>query len=132
MTDARTPFQPQPIDLLRARYAAAIRPLIVAQRVMEGREPPPGSKPEHVFDFEDGLKLIVSRELLPSGNVVVHFSASFVEGTAAAVTAPAGVGPFLVHAVESWQRLANTTQEPAVCFITPGKRIPHWHVTWSH
>lgn len=56
------PFEPEPIDALRARYPQAVA-LIFALDLMRSSSPPwPGSLRSQVFDCQDGLRLVVYRQ----------------------------------------------------------------------
>lgn len=68
-------FEPEPDIVLRARYPEAIKDKINARDIMVGIVPTPGKFRKHVFDFTDGLRLIISREAHDEGTYL-HFSAS--------------------------------------------------------
>jgi len=70
------PTAPEPLDALRARYPRALEYVYHADKVRAGGIGP-GEVAANVFDFEDGLRLIVSRERLPDGRLVLHVRASF-------------------------------------------------------
>lgn len=85
-TRTRLPTIPESIEALRARYHEALAPtyLIVDER--SGEWHGIGQKRKHVFDFDDGLRLIISRErgaipALPAHQVIIHVSASFDLGS---------------------------------------------------
>lgn len=69
------PFVPEPLETLRVRYPVALRDLIEIDSVLQGTQLRPGEQRTHVFDCEDGLRLIVSRDDLGMGPVL-HLSAS--------------------------------------------------------
>lgn len=60
--DALMPFQPEPIDALKARFPAALITVYEVEACESGRQQPPGLQRPHVFDFSDGVRMIVSRE----------------------------------------------------------------------
>lgn len=66
------PFKPEPNEQLQARYAAAVMITYVAAPNMKNR---PGENPENVFDFQDGIRLIVSKDLILEKEIL-HFSGS--------------------------------------------------------
>lgn len=74
MTSALTvPFETETLDAAQERFSASIAELY------DGTESPrPGEQRKHVFDFEDGLRLIVSRDQYPdlAASVGIHVSAS--------------------------------------------------------
>lgn len=73
-----TPYAPEPLEALQARYAAALEVVFDATAIIEGRADRPGMFRANVFDFEDGLRLLISRERMPgSALLVLHVSASF-------------------------------------------------------
>jgi hypothetical protein len=74
----RVPFAPEPLARLRGRYSAALNPLVDHRDVGRGDwGPPPSGDAPHVFDTEDGMRLIVSRERFLDGREGVHISVSF-------------------------------------------------------
>lgn len=69
------PFQPETTAQAAARIGAALEPLIDGESVQIGAQSRPGLFRRHVFDFEDGLRLIISRDDLGSGPQL-HVTAS--------------------------------------------------------
>lgn len=131
------PFEPQHMNSARNRYAAALDDLYdhkdPATFVGVSR---PGTQRRHVFDFPDGLRLIVSRERTTLGEVFIHLSASWHPGTTMDVSMSMALGTggeedakkhFTGRAVERWRDLAFVGREHPVDLIawTP-KGIPHW------
>ena len=69
------PFEPETEEALANRYPEAIAEAINVEDIKAGKRETPGKERRHVFDFYDGLRLIISRET--NGEVeFVHFSAS--------------------------------------------------------
>lgn len=75
------PYTPEKIYDLKARYQAAIGPLFIQEEVIAGAQRP-GVLRQHVFDTEQGLRLIISREQTKDGREVIHFSGSVFGGRA--------------------------------------------------
>jgi len=71
------PNEPRPVAELKARYRAALAHTYDQRAVVEGGCIRPGEVRANVFDFDDGLRLIVSRERDATGRVWLHYSASF-------------------------------------------------------
>jgi hypothetical protein len=71
------PQTAESLAVLRARYAAALEHVYDVEAIRRGAVRP-GEVAANVFDFEDGLRLIVSRERYPDGEILLHFSASFL------------------------------------------------------
>jgi len=69
------PFQPEPEIVLKARYEDAVRDLVDIRELEKKPEKRPGIHRKHVFDFYDGLRLIVSRDT-DGDDVFTHYSAS--------------------------------------------------------
>jgi hypothetical protein len=69
------PFEPEIEETLKARYPEAIRDVVDIGKIGSNPEVRPGLSREHVFDFFDGLRLIVSRDKMDL-TTVVHISAS--------------------------------------------------------
>jgi hypothetical protein len=69
------PFEPEPTIVLKARYPEAIKDIYDPRKIAAKPELAPSKKRKHVFDFEDGLRLIVSVD--KNGmNQLTHYSAS--------------------------------------------------------
>ena len=69
------PFQPEPEIVLKARYDNATRKKWNVNRIAEDNGERPGVLREHVFDFYDGLRLIVSCDT-DGVHTYTHYSAS--------------------------------------------------------
>lgn len=83
------PHEPEPLERLQARFAKALEPVYDVCLIAQGWQTRPGAYRRHLFDFEDGLRLLVSRERLPlmgpdgrTAAVHLHVSASFEAGLA--------------------------------------------------
>lgn len=127
MSAPRVPLNPEPIDALRRRFPAAIAEVIAHEDIFSGRRPAPSGEPAHVFDTEDGLRLIVSMERLQDGCVGTHISASFhtLEG--------AGL-PW--HDAQAWifktfAALSGDTRRPRLVAVA-GAGIPHFFLERGH
>ncbi len=69
------PFEPQSITEQQDRYAAAVAEVIDREKMPDYRI---GLDRKHVFDSPDGIRLIVSREIV-NEVVFLHFSSSLDE-----------------------------------------------------
>ncbi len=123
------PFEPEPIEEACERFPVALETTYEAWRSDLPGWNRPGQKRENIFDFEDGLRLMVSRDVLHAGGEpVIHVSASLHEE----------------EAVESgWDRLSKKRFERGVrqrletltggrvrvgsMWLTCGG-IPHWTI----
>ncbi len=61
----------------RLRWAKALEPIFDVESLCLGLTARPGELPVHVFDFQDGMRMIVSRERDTTGEIIDHLSASF-------------------------------------------------------
>ena len=59
------PFSPQPVETMRARFAAAL------VGVMLSGDDPRVQEPSHFFDFDDGYRLIITRDRVEAGDVIL-------------------------------------------------------------
>ena len=73
------PIQPEMFVDLKSRYSKALERIWDVRLVAEGVLDAPSGKREHVFDFKDGLRLIVSRDHI-GPFTCVHVSASHTRG----------------------------------------------------
>jgi hypothetical protein len=70
------PFKPEPLKQLIERYPQALTTTYDVEKIADGSSKDrPGLHPENIFDFEDGIRIIVSTDLL-EGNYYTHFSGS--------------------------------------------------------
>lgn len=124
------PISPQPIVLLQARYSQAVARIHDVGDVMVGAVARPGERPECVFDTETGLRLIVSRERLIDGRVIVHLSASAHEGTPLWARVRAGeISPasFCQIVEDAFAAIADSPVRLHRIGLSTGKGIPHWY-----
>ena len=66
-------FKPESIGSLKKRYPAALEKIWIPDAEMSDR---PGLRRENVFDGENGLRLIISKERANAVTTVIHFSGS--------------------------------------------------------
>lgn len=132
-------FNPQPLDVLRLRYEAAITEIVDIDAVAHGDAVRPGQLRKHVFDFDIGLRLIISRERRSTGEIGVHISASWHPGTMMHGALDATLQEFksaaqaeawfMKEAIARWQQLSMSTEQPTFIGVTEGKGIPHWFLS---
>lgn len=111
------PFQPEWIEVLKARFPKAL------ERVWEVTDPMPdrpGLHRENVFDFESGMRLLISRDKLTFEEPEIHISASWENDL-----------PFTVE--EATRRVTDGYRalggKGIVSFLGQSSRgIPHWLV----
>lgn len=103
---------PEPIDVLRERYAAAIREIIDLESVQLGLQERAGKQRRHVFDYEDGTRLIICREDLGLVGIGIHISGSVRKhfSTAAAIRHDAGA--FIEHLQTRFREISGDTRVP--------------------
>lgn len=68
-------FQPEIEETMKARYADALNPIYDIVLIQQGKQERPGLMRKHIFDFFDGVRLIVSRER-ESFMTMTHYSVS--------------------------------------------------------
>lgn len=66
-------FQAEPKASLKARFNEALTPEYDLERCLTGKQAMPGTLRKHVFDFEFGVRMIVSTDFDKMGRAV-HFS----------------------------------------------------------
>ncbi len=90
-TDVELPFQPESMESARKRLPQALEQVFLIADVVGGDRA--SSFRAHVFDFDDGVRLIISRDELYAGHrPQVHVSAS-------------------LHAIGEWQEKARPIYE---------------------
>jgi hypothetical protein len=81
------PNEPETLESLQARFQAALEPVYCQDDFNPNKHDPAkmplrsGQQRKHVFDCEDGMRLIISRDRYEDGGVDVHVSASFHSDT---------------------------------------------------
>lgn len=128
------PNTPEPIESLRARYPAALEHVYDQESVAYSGAVRPGECRANVFDFEDGLRLIISRKRDPWGDVWLHYSASFPSDCRIAdevrllrLTSPlARVMAMWVESVPSRFADLSGDQRPVDRHWRSEIGIPHW------
>ena len=75
------PFEPESIESLKARYPEAMKDTYDPNDIKDDPTQSPGKQRKHVFDFEDGLRLIASRDQMKESELdpITHYSVSVVE-----------------------------------------------------
>jgi len=128
------PINPQPIEVLKQRFSDAVKNSYDVLKVAENSESRPGQKPEHIFDFQDGIRLIISRDRYKEKEVL-HFSASVFEAYPIEPGLPPRlyVAKFLGECTAHIVELSGCkTQDVKLVTITAGKGVPHWIVELSN
>lgn len=61
------PFQPETIEQIKARWSLALVGVYDQQLCANGDQIAPGAQRRHVFDFEDGLRVVASVDRIVHG-----------------------------------------------------------------
>lgn len=69
------PFDAEPLHVLQAKYPKAVKKVWDTSEIEKNPEDRPGKHRDHIFDFFDGFRLIVSREKVGM-STILHFSGS--------------------------------------------------------
>ncbi len=118
----------------RARWPAAIAKVWDWRGVkhVDEKVDRPGARPEHIFDWHDGLRLLASTDRYDFGTLL-HVSASANVGTPLyrllmrQLRASGSPDVFLAFQKEVLGRLEAVGQvRPVLAFFSLGKMVPHW------
>lgn len=114
-------INPQPLPVLKQRFVDALKKLHNVKDIIKGTAPAPSGNAENVFDFEEGIRIIISRELYQE-KVWLHFSGSITD----AYKGPTDV-QILGVIVKLFVELSGA-QTTGLVYIgqSTDKRIPHW------
>lgn len=126
----RLPFVAESIDEARDRFSVALERIYPANVLTDDR---PGQKPENVFDFDSGLRLIVSRDRLEDGDVRIHVSASLEEGSHLAEAVRHGLTPSVFrsgHVLPTLQEIAGAFVLLSCQSISP-QGVVHWFAEFT-
>ncbi len=134
------PFEPQLAYDLYQRFDAALEPIVTEATDVEGRLAyRPGEHRQHVFEFNDGTRLIVSHDKQDGCGDVLHFSASIhtetplYRSTLAAIRRDphAALHNALADFIMCFRRISGYSGPLPDPVMTPGKGVPHWFIPWE-
>ena len=118
---------------LTARYAAAVQEIYDYATPGASERPRPSAQACHIFDWPDGLRLIISRERFQDGRVGIHLSASVQPNTSLFADVQhrriSLLALFEVIGLR-WQTLAGSTRRPEMVGVSAEKGVPHF-VVWD-
>lgn len=132
MTRNTVPFTPETVQELARRYPAALEvALDVGDFLTACFSALPGEDPRNVFDFEDGLRLIVSRDVGHEGlaGEVLHVSASAIKGTRVwRLIADGSLDKtdFCLFALRRFRHISGDQGPFEFLGCSPMTGIPHW------
>jgi hypothetical protein len=127
-------FEPEPLDALRARFPDALNYLAFNGTTSLYRV---GRSRVNVFDFEDGIRLMVSREAFPppdSARQFIHVSASVTPDSKAEREIRASREPaaaFLNRARTLFKEVSGGLGPMEFVRFDGPKGIPHWTVPYQ-
>jgi len=111
------PFRPQEMGILKGRFGDAFKKVWVYDEGMEDR---PGMHREHVFDFESGVRLLISKTQFPDKNIIAHVSASWYKAE------PKSIDEAFQQIKEHFRLLGGKN---ALTFLgISAQGIPHWKI----
>lgn len=128
------PRKPETLERAKARFPDALETIWDVEAIRFSGAKRPGEDRRCVFDFHDGLRLIVSRERMDDGEIKIHMSASVDLDSGLAKRIRRGKlkqGMFGTLAQERFAAISGFgTVKPAfVQFIgVSDKGVPHWHI----
>jgi len=128
------PINIEPFETLRRRFSEAVKNSYDTLKIAANPKDRPGQKPEHVFDFDDGIRLIISRDRF-NEKEVLHFSGSVLPGYPIETGLPPRLylAKFLGECTEKITKLSGCrTSDVKLVAITQEKGIPHWIVELSN
>lgn len=134
------PFEPQLAYDMMQRFDLALDPVVTDAVDAEGRLAyRPGAHRKHVFEFNDGTRLIVSRDEHEQCGTMVHFSGSIHEdtplyrATLAAIRKDPQVAlkQALADFVMCFRKISDYSGPLDHPVMTPGKGVPHWFIPWE-
>jgi len=119
------PFEPELEFTLRSRYDDALKDVYDARGLIEPLKPTPGTFRKHVFDFMDGLRIIISRELHDIGQVI-HWSASLNYGGERFEDPTEFIGFVIQHIHDLWDGQEDRVLEGRIIVSSTDKGIVHF------
>ncbi len=134
------PFDPQPLNVLQQRWPLALERRFDAESVCLGSRMRPDELPSQVFDFQDGLRLIVSVEE-HRGQARLHVSASITPQypltdwlfqLAETKTAAHVMEQFRRTAEASFSLISRIDCEELELVQVTEQGVPHWVAPWAN
>jgi len=135
MNGPPVPVNPEPLDVLKARFPKALEFVFDAVGIRDRGLIRPGECAANVFDFEEGIRMIVSREMLADGKIALHFSASVfdpgklkkrLEGLPSSPATRKAW--FIGECVILWRRLSGDNRQSNFLGFTSSENVAHWHI----
>lgn len=114
------PFSPQPFQVLKERFYKCLIQSWNVENVSKNPNERPGNQQQYVFDFEDGIRLIVSRDHY-KGKEVIHVSASVDHK----LYDMARASTLLTDMYHKFMGLSGIKTPPEHFFFSE-KGVPHW------
>lgn len=111
-------FIPETLEQLQKRYPDAVLETYIPA---PGMKDTPGTKREHVFDCEEGFRLIISKDLY-GDKEFIHFSGSYFKNM------PATLQASLDLIEEKFYSISGNKTKATFIGFTPDKNIPHWMI----
>jgi hypothetical protein len=128
------PFKPETIEDLRARYQSALTTIFDIAEIEAGGVRP-GQLRRHVFDCEDGIRLLISRDRdsrnAATSKPALHVSASVEKGYEVYTMAERGeLSPegFLRMAKERFASISGDPRRLRLLGFSHEAGVPHWMV----
>jgi len=117
----RLEYEPESIEAMRARLPLAFEKVNRAVDVLAGKALAPSGERTNVFDFPNGLRLILSRDEVDGRNFI-HLSASY--RWASAFSSKEMFVASIRHAMDGLGLSLPLTELPHD--VSPQGGIPHW------
>lgn len=133
--DLRPPvnYAPQPLAALRARFARAVDHIHDCVNDMARRTTRASAQPEHVFDFENGVRVAVSIDQ-ENGPPVLHVSGSIRADSEYGRQPPVQTRAAYIHLIlEHFNDIDSRPglRTPQHHQMTPGKGVVHFFFDWN-
>src|SRR5262245_30169010 len=117
------PHRPESIASMRDRYKKA---LVKIWETDKGFSDRPGLHREHVFDFEDGMRLLVSTDRMPDLEIITHISASCGDRDKQMTIM---FSLFEEEVLNKWRQISGAGERFHFHLIGLSQNnIPHWYV----
>jgi hypothetical protein len=75
------PFRPESVEKLKGRYHLALDPPNDVESVEIGVCLPPEEQRRNLFDFDDGLRMVISYDVHEDGKKAIHLAAFMLNGS---------------------------------------------------
>ena len=123
-------WEPMPAKDHVVRYPLALAKVWDVESIEMGTEQSPALDPSCRFDFHDGMRMIISRNRMPDGEIVIYVSASAQMGSKLnkSVSSPSRMLGFIEIVKDRFAFISQSKDRLELLGFSAGKGVPYFLV----